>query len=84
MSLIYDSFESAVDSKRFASIVEALGRNASVHDSVESAMAVDPFPFVANPPIVVVERMEESEHTGLTESMITAIAQIMGGSFAGT
>jgi len=84
MSLIYDSFESAVDSKRFASIVEALGRNASVHDSVESAMAVDPFPFVANPPIVIVERMEESEHTGLTESMITAIAQIMGGSFAGT
>ena len=84
MSLIYDSFESAVDSKRFASIVEALGRNASVHDSVESAMAVDPFPFVANPPIVIVERLEESEHTGLTDSMITAIAQIMGGSFAGT
>ena len=84
MSLIYDSFESAVDSKRFASIVEALGRNASVHNSVESAMSIDPFPFVANPPIVIVERLEESEHTGLTESMITAIAQIMGGSFAGT
>ena len=84
MSLIYDSFESAVDSKRFASIVEALGRNASVHDSVESAMAVDPFPFVANPPIVVVERMEESEHAGVPDSGITAIAKIMSGSFAGT
>lgn len=80
--LIFDKFLSRDLAVKFAAFVSRKhGKRAIVCDSQAEADQYDLFPFVLQPPIVLVER---DEIGGPIESAIESKAPYYGGSFAGT
>lgn len=79
--LIFDRFPNRVKAEAFAAqISKMFGHDASVYDSQEESNAVDPFPFVLTPPIVLVER----KHDNQNETEIVEMVKTFSGKFAGT
>lgn len=76
--LIFDSFPSKAQAKKFASsVANSFQLASSVHNSQESSDEEDPFPSELSPPIVLVER-------GNKDKEIIELVSEFGGSFAGT
>jgi hypothetical protein len=98
MSLIFDNFKSRERAEEFAADVRlTFRRRTDVHDTQEEMVGAaghnpfkkakdgklhDYFPYKLNPPIVLVERLD-NEPPG-TESRIIDLVVKYGGEFAGT
>jgi hypothetical protein len=81
MSMIFDGFSTRAEAERFvASVAHDFGLSGSVHDTVESSDAADPFPFTLTPPIAHVDRAESPE----VENQVEMAVLIYGGTYAGT
>lgn len=79
--LIFDHFPDRLKAVGFASHIRATtGRDARVYASQAESDAVDPYPFVLTPPIVLVSR--EDDLSG--EDAIELAVYKFGGEFAGT
>lgn len=79
--LIFDSFPSVKQAERFAaSIKHDWKRNATVFMSQEESNRVDPFPYVLDPPIVLVERLDDLSG----ENPIIRQVKLYDGIWAGT
>lgn len=86
--LIFDSFPDKKSAENFATTVAAIfnGLKGSVYDSQDKSNRVDPFPFVLNPPIVLITRPEykdiDLEYN--VERFIEKLVIKFDGEFAGT
>jgi hypothetical protein len=78
--LIFDHFPTIANAQDFAHWVGRKGLAASVHTSAADARQRDYFPFMLEPPIVLVERQKTYEE----EEAIDKAARTFGGRFAGT
>lgn len=79
--LIFDHFPDRLQAVGFASHVRATtGRDARVYNSQDESNAVDPYPFVLVPPIVLVSRVGKWSDEEYIELAVTRF----GGEFAGT
>jgi hypothetical protein len=64
--LIFDSFPTRTTAEDFAKEITAkFALEATVFDSQKDSNAVDPFPFALSPPIVLVERDNWDEASGM-------------------
>ena len=80
MSMIFDGFPTMADAEAFvAHVKDRYGLDGQTFDSVDAAMAHDPFPFVLNPPVVHIERTDSA-----IEQQIWDAVTPFGGEFAGT
>lgn len=78
--LIFDRFASRNHANNFVDWVASNhGLRCTIHDSQQSSNAVDPFPFMLDPPIVLVQRASLE-----TEEAVEASVTLFGGVFAGT
>lgn len=79
--MIFDRFPSEVAALAFAisATCDLYGVQWSIHSNPESANAVDPFPYVLTPPIVLVDRCEDED-----ERKIESLVKHFGGVLAGT
>lgn len=79
--MIFDNFPARKDAEAFAAHVKAeFGRDATVYDSQADSNKVDVFPFRLEPPIVLVQRLDD--HDG--EDDVEESAVRFKGQFAGT
>lgn len=78
--LIFDSFTYREQAEKFAKdVLDKHGLQAEVFDSQKESNAVDPFPFVLEAPIVLVQRANPS-----IEDEVIKLAKLHTGDFAGT
>lgn len=79
--LIFDRFRDLAHAESVAKrIREKLGLNVRVCASQEESDAIDPFPYVLTPPILLVERPVYEQR----ERAVIAFVKGQEGSFAGT
>lgn len=79
--LIFDHFPDRLQAVGFASHIRATtGRDARVYNSQDESNAVDPYPFVLTPPIVLVPRAGSNA----VDDAVEMAAYRFGGEFAGT
>jgi len=81
MSWIFDSFANTERAEGFvAAVKDKYDLEAEVFDTQQESDAVDPFPFVLTPPIVLVERLGGNKQ----EENLKRLVREYGGDFAGT
>jgi len=79
--MIFDGFPNRQAAEDFAEHIHTkYQRRTWICDSQADSDELDPFPFMLNPPIVLVDRLEDSSG----ESRIERAVGKFGGRFAGT
>lgn len=82
MAMIFDRFETRESAESFgATVKEKFGKDSTVHADQASSDEVDPFPYVLDGFIVLVERDYENYSD---ETEIQSLVGSFGGKFAGT
>ncbi len=81
MALVFDGFADEKTANKFADKVKkSFKLDSLVFLSQEESDEVDPFPFVLNPPIVLVKRSDDD----VVESKVIKAVEAFGGEWAGT
>ncbi len=90
MSLIFDQFPSTESAEAFVvSVKERFGLDGAVYASQDDSNKDDPFPWRLDPPIVLVDRIDDDGLIGI-DALVDAERDVeeavipFGGEFAGT